>query len=129
MTSWTSALPLHRAAFAQVFELYAAGKENGVVLGCGEQSTYAVLVHEGLPDPRTQLRSAVAGEALTAWTAKLLSECGGGASFDEGTCRAIKEAVGLVSPQPCAESASRERQQGQQRDFALPDGKVIRRAR
>ena len=55
-----------------VFEMYAYGRENGVVLGSGAQCTYAVLVHEGLPDPRTLLRSSVAGETLTKWSAHVL---------------------------------------------------------
>ena len=61
----------------QVLELYAAGRENGVVLGVGAQCAAAVLVHEGLQDPRTLLRSGVAGEALTTWTAQLLGGKGG----------------------------------------------------
>ena len=58
----TFAAPGVYTAAPAVLELYAAGRENGVVLGCGSECTYAVLVHEGLPDPRTQLRSDIAGE-------------------------------------------------------------------
>ena len=60
-----------------VFEMYAYGRENGVVLGSGAQCTYAVLVHEGLPDPRTLLRSSVAGETLTKWSAHVLQQAAG----------------------------------------------------
>ena len=31
-----------------MLELYAAGRENGIVLSVGAQCTAAVLVHEGL---------------------------------------------------------------------------------
>lgn len=100
----------------QVLELYAAGRENGVVLGVGAQCASAVLVHEGLPDPRTLLRSGVAGEALTAWTARLLGGKGG-ALDEEVACRA-KEQLGAVTgaegvPPPAAAQ------------FELPDGRKL----
>ena len=44
----TFAAPNVYLASAPVLELYAAGRENGVVLGVGAQCTAAVLVHEGL---------------------------------------------------------------------------------
>ena len=81
-----------------VFEMYAAGRENGVILGCGEQCTYALLMHEGLPDPRTLQRSDVAGAALTQHTAALLARAGGGGSpVDAATARKAKESLGVVA--------------------------------
>ena len=59
----TFAAPGVYTAAPAVLELYAAGHENGVVLGSGAECTYAVLVHEGLPDPRTLMRSNIAGDA------------------------------------------------------------------
>mmetsp|Transcript_69 Transcript_69/g.184 ORF Transcript_69/g.184 Transcript_69/m.184 type:complete len:356 (+) Transcript_69:55-1122(+) len=97
-----------------VFELYAAGKESGVVLGCGAECTYAVLLHEGLPDPRTMLRGSVAGQQLTAHAATVLEP----ASLPAESAEAAKRAVGAVSAAaggaadaPCS--------------FELPDGRSI----
>ena len=81
-----------------VFEMYAYGRENGVVLGSGAQCTYAVLVHEGLPDPRTLLRSSVAGETLTSG-ARVLQQAagGGGAAVPDALACAVKERQGAAS--------------------------------
>mmetsp|Transcript_23167 Transcript_23167/g.59092 ORF Transcript_23167/g.59092 Transcript_23167/m.59092 type:complete len:361 (+) Transcript_23167:114-1196(+) len=101
-----------------VLELYAAGQENGVVVGCGAECTYAVLVHEGLPDPRTQMRSDVAGDALTAWAADLLSKSAG-ASVDKVTAAKAKEALGAVASDS---SGTTNVTAG---TFALPDGRKL----
>lgn len=105
---------------AAVLELYAAGRENGVIVGCGAQCTYAVLVHEGLPDPRTQLRSHVAGDALTAWTADLLTKAGA-AGVSAALARKAKEALGAVAPDSSGAAAP---DLGPQ-TFELPDGKKL----
>jgi len=104
-----------------VLELYAAGRENGVVVGSGAQCTYAVLVHEGLPDPRTLLRLDVAGEGLSAWAARTLSGKGG-APLDEQTATRAKEQLGAAAPPagthgvvPPPAAAT----------FQLPDGKTL----
>ena len=106
-----------------MLELYAAGRENGVVLGVGAQCAAAVLVHEGLQDPRTLLRSSVAGEALTSWTARLLGGKGGKPLEEEAACRAKEEcgavkqcgavagAAGVPPPAACL--------------FELPDGRKL----
>jgi len=100
-----------------VLELYAAGRENGVVLGVGAQCAAAVLVHEGLQDPRTLLRSSVAGEALTSWTAQLLGGKGGKPLEEAVACRAKEElgavtgAAGVPPPAAC--------------QFELPDGRKL----
>lgn len=96
-----------------VFELYASGRENGVVLGIGAQCSYAVVMHEGLHDARTQLRSGVAGEALDDWVARLLQK--GGAQVDASTAREVKEKLGVVSASMNVADAS----------YELPDGKQI----
>ena len=101
-----------------VLELYAAGRENGVVVGCGAQCTYAVLMHEGLPDVRTQLRSNVAGEALTQWTAKLLGQEGAGALDSTVACRA-KEALGVVGSDAQGATTAAAA------TFELPDGRKL----
>ena len=92
-------LPRIQAVFIRFVCRYAAGQENGVVVGSGAQCTYAVLVHEGLPDPRTLLRSDVAGDALTQNAAVLLSsEAGGtaGALVDLVAAQKAKESLGVV---------------------------------
>lgn len=103
-----------------VLELYAAGRENGVVLGCGAACSYAVLVHEGLPDPRTQLRSDVAGDALTAWTAEILQKAGG-QGVTEAVARKAKESLALVAVDgegtPPSEAAAST--------YELPDGRKL----
>ena len=100
-----------------VFEMYAYGRENGVVLGSGAQCTYAVLVHEGLPDPRTLLRSSVAGETLTKWSAHVLQQAAGGgaAAVPDALACAVKERQGAAS----ADAAPPPQK------FSLPDGKSI----
>lgn len=95
-----------------VFELYASGRENGVVLGCGGDCTYAVLLHEGLPDPRTLMRGSVAGAALTAHTGRQLSlSC-------PAAAEAAKVAAGCVAAQPGAAADGPV-------SFTLPDGKTM----
>jgi actin len=99
-----------------VLELYAAGRENGVVLGMGAQVTSAVLVHEGLPDPRTLTRSKVAGEALTAWAAQTLAK--GGAALDEAAaCRAKEQLGAVVGASGVAPPAAAT--------YELPDGRKL----
>ena len=103
-----------------VFELYASGRENGIVVGAGAQCTYAVLMHEGLHDPRTLLRSNVAGEALDAWTAELLQKASGGALLDPAAARAAKESLGLVAPAPGVAPA-----EASEASYELPDGRKL----
>lgn len=112
------AAPAVFCAAPPVFELYAAGRENGVVLGCGEQVTYAVLVHEGLPDPRTLLRSKVAGEALTEWTARALKESAG--EMDAPLARRLKEQLGTLLP-----ADGQEGQSACEQNYTLPDGRTL----
>jgi hypothetical protein len=95
-----------------VFELYAAGRENGVVLGCGGDCTYVVLLHEGLPDPRTLMRGSVAGAALTAHTARLLS------LSSLAAAEAAKVAGGCVAAEGGAPADGPV-------SFTLPDGKTV----
>ena len=85
----TFAVPGAYTTSPAILELYAAGRENGVVVGCGAGCTYAVLVHEGLPDPRTLFRSDIAGDALTAYTARVLQAANGGGSIDLETARGL----------------------------------------
>ena len=107
-----------------VFELYAAGRENGVVVGCGAQCTYAVLVHEGLPDVRTMVRSDVAGDALTAYTATILKGIAGGSAsaIDLATAKRAKEALAACA----ADESGRPPQGVNDATFELPDGKKIK---
>ncbi|KAL1524795.1 hypothetical protein AB1Y20_019675 [Prymnesium parvum] len=112
----TFAAPAVFSSPPPVFELYASGKENGVVVGLGAQCTYAVLMHEGLHDPRTLLRSDVAGEALDRWTAQLLQQVSGGAVDLAHACK-LKEALGVVS----VEGAS----DGAEAAYELPDGRKL----
>jgi len=116
------AAPAVFSSATPVFELYASGRENGVVVGSGAQCSYAVLMHEGLHDPRTLLRSDVAGDALDAWSAQLLQQAAGGGSIDPVAARAAKEALGVVAPQlGGAPPASTE-----EASYDLPDGRKIR---
>ena len=97
----------------QILELYASGKEDGVLLGVGHTSTYAVLLHEGLPDPRTMVRSSIAGKELDMHVQKLLH---GTAELTEESARHVKEALGHVAPAPGQETGIVAQ------DFKLPDG-------
>lgn len=101
-----------------VFELCAAGRESGVVVGCGAQCTYAVLVHEGLPDPRTALRSGVTGDALTGWTGKRLAKQAG-SSLTAAEAQLAKEALGVVALDGDGSGASSS-------EYTLPDGRKLK---
>ena len=96
----TFAVPAAYTSAPPVFELYAAGRENGVVVGVGAQCTYAVLIHEGLPDPRTQTRMGVAGDALTAHTKAILeaSASAKGTSVALADAARCKEALATCDP-------------------------------
>lgn len=102
-----------------MFELYASGRENGVVVGVGAQCSYAVLMHEGLHDPRTLLRSSVAGEALDAWTAQLLGGAGG-AAIELGDACKLKEKLGVLADHGGACPAELMAE-----TFELPDGRKL----
>lgn len=115
----TFAAPGAYTAAPAVLELYAAGRENGVIVGCGAECTYAVLVHEGLPDPRTQQRSNIAGDALSAWTAELLGKSAGGAPLPLSAAAKAKEILGAVA------SDSTGRTTCSAGAFELPDGKKL----
>lgn len=115
----TFAAPGAYTAAPAVLELYAAGRENGVIVGCGAECTYAVLVHEGLPDPRTQQRSNIAGDALSAWTAELLGKSAGGAPLPLSAAAKAKEILGAVA------SDSAGRTTCSAGAFELPDGKKL----
>lgn len=104
-----------------VFELYAAGKENGVVLGCGAECTYALLMHEGLPDPRTLVRSDVAGEALTRHTQSVLQQLAGGGEVPWAAACKAKETLGLVAP----DGSGTLPKEAAARSFELPDGRKL----
>ena len=108
-----------------VFELYASNRENGVVLGCGAECTYALLMHEGLPDPRTLVRSDVAGDALTQHTASILQQLGGGAAaaaLPFASVAKAKETLAFVAPQGPGAALPKE---AAAREFELPDGKKL----
>ena len=107
------------------FELYASGRENGVVVGCGAQCSYAVLIHEGLPDPRTQQRSSTAGDALTAFAAKALKPDSGAALTSE-QARAAKEALGVAGLPPSGDADADAAAATAPREFKLPDGRVLK---
>jgi hypothetical protein len=119
----TFAAPGVYSSAPAIFELYATGRENGVVLGCGEECTYALLVHEGLPDARTQVRSDFAGSALTAHAAATLQRAaaGGGAPIDLATARRAKEALAVVAKDDTGATPP-EVVAGQ---FELPDGRKL----
>lgn len=112
-----------------VFELYASGRENGVVVGVGEQVAYALLVHEGQPDPRTLVRSSVAGEALTAWAARRLHSANHKdgskkegevvGSMEESVARALKEQLGTLLP------LHGEGECAKDQTYTLPDGRTL----
>ena len=103
-----------------VLEMYTANRENGVIVGCGAQCTYAVLMHEGLPDPRTQLRSDVAGDALDGWVASVLAKAGAGAVGEEAA-RKAKEQLGACA----ADGAGTPPLGLAAATFELPDGKKL----
>ena len=116
----TFAVPGVYTSAPAVFELYAAGSENGVVLGCGAECTYSILVHEGLPDSRTLVRSDVAGDALTQHAASVLQQLGGAAVPLAAACKA-KESIGFVA----ANGNGALPTDVSSREFELPDGKKI----
>jgi len=111
------AVPAIYVSSPAVFELYAAGRESGVIVGCGGDCTYAVLMHEGLADPRTLIRGSVAGAQLTAHAASLLAAAAG-AALSPAVAEAAKRAVGCVAS--CSGGAAEAPAK-----FTLPDGKVI----
>lgn len=115
----TFAAPGAYAIAPAVLELYAAGRENGVVVGSGAECTYAVLVHEGLPDPRTLLRSNIAGDALSGWASELLGKSAGG-PVDLAAATKAKEALGVVASDS---SGATTVSAG---TFALPDGRKLK---
>ena len=116
----TFAVPGVYTSAPAVFELYAAGSENGVVLGCGAECAYSLLIHEGLPDSRTLVRSDVAGDALTQHAATVLGQLAGATIPLTVACKA-KEAIGFVA----ADSSGALPMGASSHEFELPDGKKI----
>ncbi|CAG5132873.1 unnamed protein product [Candidula unifasciata] len=108
--------------------LYCAGRTTGLVLDIGSGVTTAVPVYEGYSLPEAVLRMNVAGQDITEYLTKILSDRGHhfNTALDKIHVRNIKEKLCYVSldgtketQQPPAQTTTSAS------NYQLPDGKVI----
>jgi len=57
-----------------ILALYAAGRTTGIILDCGEGTTFAVPAYEGYSLPASVLRQDLSGHSITSYLQKILTE-------------------------------------------------------
>ena len=109
---------------APALSLYAYGRTTGVVIDAGLNTTCAVPIHEGYQLGRHVTTTAVAGEALTKYLAKLLDSKGYTFStlVEMDLVNSVKESMCFVAPKDVKELAAAAPAAD---SFRLPDGQSI----
>jgi actin len=121
--------PAFYAANSAPLALYASGRVTGMVLESGGQSTRTVGVREGLVVPLTARDVSYAGDDLTNLLEKRLDDQGYvfRTAADREIVRDMKEKLGYVAEDVGLEVETWRKESGKgiQRDYELPDGRVI----
>ena len=103
--------------------LFSTGRQTGLVIDSGYQSTHTVPVYEGNVLPNTVNRLNIGGDDATEYLQKILTERGYSftTSAEREIVRDIKEKLGYV-----AHDYNVEMDKGDENiEYVLPDGQVI----
>ncbi|CAI5524597.1 unnamed protein product [Closterium sp. Naga37s-1] len=123
----TFSVPAMYVAIRAVLSLYASGHTTGIVLDSGYGVSHAVPIHEGYALPDATLSLDLAGDDLTLYLLKMLSDRGYSFSTSAGKdiVRNIKERLAYVAIDFEQEMGTVEASSTLEQSYELPDGEVI----
>ncbi|XP_026637124.1 actin-like [Microtus ochrogaster] len=109
-----------------VLSMYAAGRTSGITIECGEGMTYFVPVINGFPLQLSTTKLDIAGQDLTTYLLKLLSDSGNllVSTADREYIRDLKEKHCYVTLDYDME-ISKNAVPSQQKKVQLPDGREV----
>ncbi|XP_075831337.1 actin, aortic smooth muscle-like [Microtus pennsylvanicus] len=109
-----------------VLSMYAAGRTSGITIECGEGMTYFVPVINGFPLQLSTTKLDIAGQDLTMYLLKLLSDSGNllVSTADREYIRDLKEKHCYVTLD-CDMEMSKNAVPPQQKKVQLPDGREV----
>ena len=123
----TFSFPRTYVANPAVLAMYSAGRTTGIVIDSGYGVTHTVPVYEGQALPHAIAQLYLAGEDLTEYLMKLLTERGYSFSttMERETVNDIKEKLCYVAPDLDKAKQSASDSSATEKHYELPDGKEI----